>query len=359
MKQSVMIAVADTNEAFSRWIDSVAQMAASLLGRIGSPSTIRLVEAENGEFRLQLIKGATVGKVASPLRIRDGQIDRDHASISSEALAGNHVELVLQPDRFLFRPLELPNRASEFLAGIVRSQIDRLTPWTASDAAYGWSKLVKDDTEKITVTVAATTISLIKPYVQAIANIGAASIAVFVLPPESQSNESLIKVWEQRDLSTKDIARTRQMLVRVLAGCGIAAAISVGASTVASVTLSAQQDQLLKQISGARSAASASTAAGAQQLLERRKYDSASAVLVLETLSKILPDQTYVTELQVEGNKLRVSGITQDAPALITLIEQSGRFTRASFFAPTTRSTSNAGDRYHIEAIIKPIGSSS
>ena len=90
-----------------------------------------------------------------------------------------------------------------------------------------------------------------------------------------------------------------------------------------------------------------------QRALERRKHDAPSAVLVMETLSKILPDQTYVTELRLEGNKLRLTGITRDAPSLIGLIERSGRFTRATFFAPTTRSPSDTGDRFHIEAIIK------
>jgi general secretion pathway protein L len=54
-----------------------------------------------------------------------------------------------------------------------------------------------------------------------------------------------------------------------------------------------------------------------------------------------------------------LTGVTRDAPALIELIEQSGRFTRATFFAPTTRSSSDTGDRFHIEAIIKPLGPSS
>ena len=122
--------------------------------------------------------------------------------------------------------------------------------------------------------------------------------------------------------------------------------------------LSSQQDELARQISGIRSGAGRGSIATAQRALELRKHEAPSSVLVLETLSKILPDQTYVTEFRLEGNKLRLTGITRDAPSLIGLIERSGRFTRASFFAPTTRSPSDTGERFHIEAIVKTFGPS-
>ncbi len=77
--------------------------------------------------------------------------------------------------------------------------------------------------------------------------------------------------------------------------------------------------------------------------LERRKYQSPSSVIVLEVLSQILPDHTYVTELRIEGDKLRVIGVTRDAPELIRLLERSPNFTRATFFAPTTKARVRSG----------------
>ena len=39
-------------------------------------------------------------------------------------------------------------------------------------------------------------------------------------------------------------------------------------------------------------------------------------MIVLEVLSQILPDHTYVTEFRIEGDKLRLMGVTRDAPSL-------------------------------------------
>ena len=91
--------------------------------------------------------------------------------------------------------------------------------------------------------------------------------------------------------------------------------------------------------------------------MERRKNETAAIVIALDALSHVLPDHTYVTELHIEGGKLQIVGISRDAPSLIRLIEQSEHFTRATFFAPTTRAPSDPGDRFHIEAQLQPVNS--
>ena len=360
MSKRSMMAFVGIREIFSRWIDSVADLITILMSRFAPLRKVRLVENKSGEFVVHTNEGiADSSFTHDRIRIVDGQIDhRSGSAMTSTTLAGSHIELVLQSDRFIFRPLELPTRANEFMPGIVRSQIDRITPWNAADAAFGWSEPVQTDGEKMVVTIVATTLSSIRPYVQAIADIGTQSIAVFTTQPEADSDAGPIKVWEQRGRVAKDVGRIRRALVAVLAiGC-ITASIAIGTNAFVGMNLTVQQDELARQLSVARSAAGLGSMTAAERSLERRKYERPLTVLVLEALSKILPDQTYVTELRLEGNKVRLTGITRDAPSLIGLMEQSGRFSQATFFAPTTRSPSDPGESFHIEVVVKPFGPS-
>jgi general secretion pathway protein L len=121
--------------------------------------------------------------------------------------------------------------------------------------------------------------------------------------------------------------------------------------------MEAQQADVSRRIAARRASLRANLDGSNDALaaLERRKHEAPSSVIVLEALSRILPDHTFVTELRITGDKMQVVGITRDAPSLIRLIEQSANFTRATFFAPTTRSPSETGEHFHIEARIEPV----
>ena len=147
-----------------------------------------------------------------------------------------------------------------------------------------------------------------------------------------------------------------RILRLTLLSTGLAAAASMLIAAYFGIDLDSQQQQLMRQISERRVALRlAPTASGsAFDLLAKRKQTSPSGVLVLEALSRALPDNTYVTELRIEGDKVQVVGMTQDAQSLIRLIERSPQFARATFFAPTTRAQNEPGERFHIEARITP-----
>jgi len=350
-------------EGFSRWIDLVAGVIAAWLGRLDAPRAVTLVEDEGGGFVLQAGEPtADPDATYNGLTMTEDQLVAATPTDKANELSGARVDLILRPDRFLFRPLELPSRAAEFLDGIVCAQIDRLTPWSGAEAAFGWSRSVEEGTDRMIVTIAATARAVVMPYVRAIANAGAHSIAVFTLLPEPTSGAGPIKVWEERLAGLSEAIRIRRVLVRILTVAVVAGATAVGAFPIIDAHLQAQQGDIARQIADIRATslsareAASGTPAAAQRAVERRKQESPSSVIVLDTLSQILPDHTYVSELRIEGNKLRLVGVTRNAPSLIEIIERSARFTQATFFAPTTRSPSEPGERFHLEAVIQPLG---
>jgi general secretion pathway protein L len=332
------------------WTGSVAAAIVAGFDRVVSPRVVRLIEDDRGGFAVE-----TAGKPDNlPARITfvGGMLSAPNLA---PMFRGSRVEIVLKPTRFLFRPLELPARAADFLDGIVRAQIDRLTPWSASEAVFGCSAPIPSGTDSITTVIAATTRKVAMTYVEAVFGFHPAAVAVCT--DVAERNAGRVKVFEQKARGHLDAARLSRALVIALGAAAIGALACVAVAAYVADNLGAQESELAKQISQRRAAIRAGSDGGDRSptaALERRKYETPASVIVLDALTQVLPDHTYVTELHLAGNKLQIVGITRDAPSLIPLIEQSQHFTRATFYAPTTRSASDPGERFHIEARIEP-----
>jgi general secretion pathway protein L len=333
----------------SAWTASAAAAVIAGLDQVVSPRVIRLVEGDDGGFAVE-----ATGKADNlPARIafNDGALSAPNLT---PLFRGSRVEIVLQPKRFLFRPLELPARAADFLEGIVRAQIDRLTPWSAAEAVFGCSTPMASGPENITTMIAATTRKVAMSYVQAVSGLHPAAIAICTDVAERDAGR--VKVFEQKARGHLDAARLGRALLVALTVIAVAALALVTTGVWVDDHLGSQEAELARQISARRAAIRAGADGSdrsAVAALERRKHETPSSVIVLEALSQLLPDHTYLTELHLTGNKLQISGITRDAPSLISLIEQSRHFTRATFYAPTTRAPSDPGERFHIETRVE------
>ncbi|HLG80945.1 MAG TPA: PilN domain-containing protein [Bradyrhizobium sp.] len=349
--------LAELKELFGVWIAAVTAAIHTVMARIVPQRRVELVEGESGRFTARTVSTARKDPALAPFTFELAQ-GRPQPAPSAEwraALRGSRIEIIMRPDHVLFREVDFPKQAADFLEGMVRAQIDRLTPWVAGDALFGTTAPVPIANERIALTLAATSRQKIQPLFALAADCGAASITGRVEASGIEPGAAPIKLFD-RPLSgaaggTFDLAR----LLRVsVLGAGLAAAASLVVSTYLGSEYAAEQQELQQKIAQRRAALRINRSDGAETLLAKRKQSSPSSVMVLEAISRVLPDTTYVTELHIEGDKMQVAGLTQDAPSLIKLIEQSPQFTRATFFAPTTRSQNEPAERFHIEAHITP-----
>jgi general secretion pathway protein L len=107
----------------SAWTGCVAAALIALMDRVVSPRVVRLVEGEDGGFAVE-----ATGKADSmPSRIAyaDGALSAPNlAQLFREAGPRS----CCGPTASCSVRSNLPARAADFLEGIVRAQIDRLTP---------------------------------------------------------------------------------------------------------------------------------------------------------------------------------------------------------------------------------------
>lgn len=351
-----MSSLDEVKTAFSLWADCVAQTISAPIEKFRPVRRVEAVEGLDGEFTLQLAQGADSKLNASaPIRIRMSadSIDPSLPAEWTSLIRDSRVDIVLQPARFLFRPLELPKKATEFLDGIVRSQIDRLTPWSVGDAVYHWTAPTEMAGGRMTTTIVATARNTVMSYVQAFVDLHAVSVGVSTVAPD----RGRISIHKHKAGGVGDLGRIRTALVVAFLGSGLLAMVSTAASGIVAGHYESEYQQVQRRIAERRAVIRrGQSKAGntALELLEQRKQTTPASVLVIEALSTVLPDHTYVTEVRIEGDKLQILGLTQDAPSLIPLLEQSPHFTRATFFAPTTRAPNDPGERFHIEAKIVP-----
>jgi general secretion pathway protein L len=338
---------------------------ADALGPVGAPSALtrgfnaRLDDAADGfaaiserlrpRRRLLFVEqpDGTLWSPAGVGRLEGGRLT--FAGVAPE-FSGAEVEFRLSPQRFVFRELELPARAGEFLEGVVRAQIDRLTPWRAGEAAFGWNAPIAQGADRILVTVAATK----RETIAQLLDVGAE--AVLVTTAREPDAVPIAVVTQHARASSRQgrwrLALTTALVVSLL--CGLAA---LGAQATVGAALSDEADTLSASLDQRRAALLRRQHANddpATQALNARKRENPSAVVVLEALSRAIPDEAWLTELRLKGDKVEIAGLATDAALLVKHIEQSPHFSRATFTAPTTRSDEDR-ESFRIEAHVAPL----
>jgi general secretion pathway protein L len=89
-----------------------------------------------------------------------------------------------------------------------------------------------------------------------------------------------------------------------------------------------------------------------QAWLAAEKQAQPSMAIVLEALSRAVPDDAWLTRLEAGEGAVTLAGNAAYAAAIIGRIESSGHFGEVQFAAPTTRAEGDAHESFTITAQI-------
>ncbi len=346
----------DTGRRAIDWlVEGLMQAWTAIEDRLWPRRRFLLVRMDDG-YRLQHPDGQTVIE-GLPLTGELGEIPAEAAV----AVKDSDVDIVLPAEELLVRTLDpLPAQSQPYIDGIVRHQLERLTPWRASDVLYSYGAVpAGPEDSRLIVTIAATARTLHQRRLEHLA----------VLQPRN------LRLLYRAALEGKDVAidvtgnrgsvqRERQM--RRAISWGAAALASVSVLAIVLLTLAWQRtestlDAVEREVVDLRTKL---TATG--PLLSRgdrdveavfdRRANTPFAVLALDALSESLPEDTWLTEFRVAEGHVRMTGVSRAVSRLVPRLEASPSFAEATFFAPTTRLPNSQGDRFHLDAKLVPAG---
>src|SRR6266581_1706123 len=219
-----MAMISDAKAVFGDWIAAVSRAVDALANRFMRSRRIRLAERDDGTFTASTISsddGAALSDVS--FRLEAGRPQPLLPVEWAAAFRGSRVEVELQPGHIMTHLLDFPSKASDFLGGMIRAQIDRLTPWTVNDAVFGWSPPAPIDNDRIEVILAATSKLMVAPLLQLVGALDAASVVV-----SATASAGRIALLEQPLRSVIGPAVNVPRLLRiVLLSAGMAATASV------------------------------------------------------------------------------------------------------------------------------------
>jgi general secretion pathway protein L len=332
-------------EALSRLLDAFVDLVLPLAGRFRSKSRLVVVDGDEGLRFYKVERG-------KPAAIGDGSTPDERQARQIRRAAGGPIELRLAPDRLIARSLQLPAAGKDYLAPIIEHRLERLTPWRPDKVMYGFAVSGEASEEgTMDVEFLATSEEIAARSIERLADL---QIAPTALGSAAEPIEQPLRIDLYR--GERDVGRQR--LRRALARAAVIAAVVLVPGVAASSWLAAQADNRLasveERLALKRNVLRAATGATDTQsrdlqLINAKRPDSA-AMLLVDRLASLLPDTTFLRELEIDGAKVRFAGHSADAPALIPMLEADDALSDVQFSAPVTRDDTGR-DSFDIVAV--------
>jgi len=309
----------------------------------------RLYVEADGDALLLSLGGATVQRELRRLP--------RHGRASDAAQWPRHVMqtiLLLPGDSVLVTRLNLPLAAEENLREVLAFEMDRHTPFVANDVYYDY-RIVGRDSRKQELTL-----DLLYTPRREVDTVLADALAHGLEPDIVTCRRRDRATLQPVNLLPRDRRRSRRLGARGLnlALSGMLAILLVAAVAIPIVQKERAIAEVEAQVQLAAAAAREGSElrrnlekmAAASQFLTDRKASSVLAVQLIDEISRILPDDTWVARLDISHTEIQLQGQSAASASLIAIVEASPYFENARFRSPVVQIAGTDADRFHLSA---------
>jgi general secretion pathway protein L len=262
---------------------------------------------------------------------------------------GRTVTVRLSEELGLRKILELPAAAKDDLNQVLRFEMDRLTPFRADEVCFA-HRVVGSDARnrRLSVELQLAPQREIDRVLQTARRFGL-SPARIELARGAEGGDPLNLLSGDSGPGTRDgrLNRALALLALVLAMGAVAIPLQRQRATVA---------ELESEVSAARALAEESLAmrdrlgvlTKSAQFVLADKTRQPLVVQVLDELTRLIPDQAHLLQLELRDQTVELHGFASTASDLIGLLEQSPLFKAPQFRAPVTQDRRSGAERFHI-----------
>ena len=283
------------------------------------------------------------------------------------ATAPARVVVALPPRSVLRRSLVLPAAVEENLLDALAFDLDRHTPFKADELYFDATVTGRDPARgEIRVELAAARRAIVDRAVAQAEGWGATVVGV--TPDAAGSTEpsrlNLLPAERRPTPGAGAWARLWVPLALLLALGAVAVALPVWQKREYAIALLRIVDEARGQAAiseGLRSHLEQETADYNFPL--ERKFAFPSSLQVLDEITKLLPDDTWLTQLEIKTQtrgkdvqrELLMRGESANAGRLITLFEESKEFAQTAPRSPTTKIQPGPGEIFDLSAQLRPL----
>ena len=258
------------------------------------------------------------------------------------------VVLAVSTDRVLRRRLSLPAAAERRLRDVVRYELERLTPLRPEQLLFQAAPVGHGEQGGIEVEVTLVPRAAAEVGLAQLQRAGVQPIAVEIADGATPVR---LPLDEPGDASPARFARRALLVAATLLAILVAPLLARAAQLW---LLEREVAELEPEASRLGSVLAELDALQAKaDHAARRKADAPVAIVILEALARLLPDDTHLTDLRFDGATVQLVGRSRNASALIPLLEESPHFSGVQFRSALVREPSGL-DRFDISADVVP-----